>query len=74
MRILRELTDGYGYQRIFQKKYFTYLGVILSFIIVGIAYYFINLDDKVRSREIYSHLVGSKKRYFYRQYLAMVTP
>lgn len=71
---LLELTDGFGYQRIFQNKYITYLGAILSFIIVGLAYYFINLDDKVRSREIYSHLLGSKKRYFYHQYLAMVIP
>lgn len=71
---LLEATNGYGYQLILQNKYITYLGAILSFIIVGLAYYFLSLDDKVKSRDTYSYLLGGRKRYFYHQYLAMLLP
>ena len=67
-------TSGYGYQQNFQNKYITYGSAILGFLLIALAYFFIKTDDNIHSRDLYSHLVGGKNKYFRLQFLTLTLP
>lgn len=67
-------TSGYGYQQDFQNKYITYGSAILGFLLIALAYFFIKTDDNIHSRDLYSHLVGGRNKYFRLQFLTLTLP
>ena len=67
-------TSGYGYQQDFQNRYITYSSAVLGFLLIALAYSFIKVDDHIHSRDLYSHLLGSRTRYFRLQFLTVTLP